>query len=548
MTPPLPTGAQPPGAGRMQWAALKAFMPNLWPKNRMDLKVRVVLALACLVAAKATNVSVPLFLRDAFDALAPTDANAAIVLPVAILIGYGLARVSALAFGEFRDFIFAKVAQHAVRHIALITFRHLHALSLRFHMDRQTGGLNRAIERGAKGIEFLLSYVLFSVLPTLLEITMVCGILWWQLGAEYALITFVTIAFYITFTFSVTEWRTRFRRVMNEMDGNASTKAVDSLLNYETVKYLGNEEHEVRRYDSAMAAYEAAAVKSKTSLSVLNIGQSIIVSIGVTGLMILAAYGVANGTMTIGEFGMVNAYLLQLAVPLNWLGMVYREIRQSLTDMVMLFLLFKIEREGEVVPISPALRTHGGTLVFENVNFGYDPRRPILHDVSFEVPAGKTLAIVGSSGAGKSTISRLLFRFYDVSSGSIQIDDQEIRSVTQQSLRAAIGIVPQDTVLFNDTVYYNIAYGRPDASPSEVEAAARMAQIHDFVTALPDGYQTTVGERGLKLSGGEKQRVAIARTILKGPALLLFDEATSALDTATEQEIQKIKVAKDLAS
>jgi ATP-binding cassette subfamily B protein len=430
------------------------------------------------------------------------------------------------------------VAQRAIRSAGLKTFEHLHALSMRFHLDRRTGAVSRAIERGTKGIDFLLSFMLFNILPTLLEILLVCGILWALFGIWYALITFVCIAGYIAFTVLVTEWRTKFRREMNETDSEAHTKAIDSLLNFETVKYFGNEAHEGRRFDAALRRYEEAAVRSKVSLSLLNIGQGSIIAVGLIALMLMAARGVAQGTMTVGDFVMVNSYLIQLYLPLNFLGFVYREIRQSLTDMEQMFQLLQEGPEIADRPDARPLRVNGGGIAFNDVSFAYDRRRTVLDRVSFAVPAGQTLAIVGPSGSGKSTISRLLYRFYDVTGGAVAIDGQDLRGVTQSSVRAAIGIVPQDTVLFNDTIFYNIAYGRPGATEAEVEAAARLARIHDFVKSLPDGYRTMVGERGLKLSGGEKQRVAIARTILKAPAVLLFDEATSALDTQTEKEIQ----------
>ncbi len=533
---PSPAVAGLPKVG--QRAAFAALLPYLWPQGETALRARVVAAVACLVIAKLANVYIPILFKGMVDALGKPG-TLAIVVPVGLLVAYGLARIMSQGFAELRDGIFAKVAQRAIRRIALITFRHLHHLSLRFHLDRQTGGLTRAIERGAKGIEFLLTFLLFNVVPTLLEIGLVCIILWRLYDFWYAAVTFVTIAGYIWYTFGVTEWRIKFRRRMNETDSEANTKAVDSLLNYETVKYFGNEDHEARRYDVALAGYETAAVKSRTSLSALNVGQAGIIAAGVTLIMLMAANGVAAGRMTIGDFVLVNAYLIQLYMPLNFLGTVYREIRQSLIDMETMFALLRVDVEVEDKPGAPALDVREGRVVFEDVSFGYDARRPILEGVGFEVGPGKTVAIVGPSGAGKSTISRLLFRFYDVSGGRIAIDGQDIRGVTQGSLRAAIGIVPQDTVLFNDTVYYNIAYGRPDAGRDEVEQAARHARIHDFVVALPDGYETKVGERGLKLSGGEKQRVAIARTILKRPQILLFDEATSALDTHTEKEIQK---------
>jgi ATP-binding cassette subfamily B protein len=495
-------------------------------------------AVVLLVGAKLTNVYIPIIYKQAVDILTG-EAGAVVALPIGLLVAYGLARMFAVAFGEMRDAVFAKVVQRAMRTSALRTFEHLHGLSLRYHLDRQTGGLSRVIERGVSGIEFLLNFMIFNIVPTILEILLVCGILWGLFNVWFALVTAVTIFGYIAFSLIVTEWRIKFRREMNDRDTEANTKAIDSLLNYETVKYFGNEPHESRRYDVALQAYERAAIRSKVSLAMLNIGQAGIIGAGLVAIMTMAGMGVVNGTMTIGDFVLVNAYLIQLYMPLNFLGFVYRQIRQSLTDMDAMFNLLEVEREVADDPGAAVLQVAGGEIVFENVDFGYDSRRPILHDVSFTVAPGRTVAIVGPSGAGKSTISRILFRFYDVTGGSVRIDGQDIRHVVQSSLRAAIGIVPQDTVLFNDTVYYNIAYGRPDASPAEIEEAARLARIHDFVMGLPDGYQTRVGERGLKLSGGEKQRVAIARTILKQPAILLFDEATSALDTHTEQEIQK---------
>ncbi len=526
----------PPSGGRLD--TLRALLPHLWPKGDTGLKIRVVVALLCLAVAKLATIYVPILFKQMVDALGHAGATA-IVLPIGLLAAYGLVRVTAQAFSELRDAIFAKVAQRAIRRVALQTFRHLHRLSLRFHLDRQTGGLSRAIERGAKGIEFLLTFVLFNVLPTLLEIALVCGILWRLYDVWFAVVTFVTITGYIAYTFTVTEWRIKFRRRMNESDSEANTKAIDSLLNYETVKYFGNEEHEARRYDVALQRYEKAAIKTRVSLSLLNIGQAAVIALGITVMMGMAAAGVAGGRMTVGDFVLVNAYLIQLYLPLNFLGTVYREIRQALIDMETMFALLGVDVEVADKPGAAPLAVAKGELVFDRVGFGYDPRRPILKDVSFTVPAGHTVAVVGPSGAGKSTISRLLFRFYDVSAGRILIDGQDIRDVLQTSLRAALGIVPQDTVLFNDTIHYNIAYGRTGASRAEVETAARLARIEDFVRALPDGYETKVGERGLKLSGGEKQRVAIARTILKDPPILLFDEATSALDTHTEKEIQK---------
>src|SRR5215475_867701 len=521
-----------------QHTALRQLLPHLWPAGDWDLRARVVLAIGCLVSAKVANVYVPIFFKGMVDALSPKAAGA-IAFPVAMLLAYGGARVLSQTFAELRDGVFAKVAQRAIRRVALRTFEHLHRLSLRFHLERQTGGLSRVIERGAAGIEYFLFFILFNVVPTLLEIALVCGILWDFYNFWFALITFVTITGYIWYTVTVTEWRIKYRRRMNEADEEANTKAIDSLLNYETVKYFSNEPHETRRYDAALQRYEKAGVASRTSLSLLNIGQAAIIAVGLTLMMGLAARGVVGGQMTVGDFVLVNSYLIQLYLPLNFLGTVYREIRQALIDMEKMFSLLQVDVEIEDKPGAPPLQVGRAAVEFENVEFGYDARRPILKGVSFSVPPGKTVAIVGPSGAGKSTISRLLFRFYDVNAGRIAIDGQDIRDVQQQTLRAAIGIVPQDTVLFNDTIYYNIAYGRPDATKEEVERAAKLARIHDFILGLPDGYKSMVGERGLKLSGGEKQRVAIARTILKQPMILLFDEATSALDTHTEKEIQK---------
>lgn len=520
--------------------AVRALMPYLWPRGDVELRVRVVIALVLLVAAKIATVAIPAVFGRAVDALeAGVSAGGVASVPVALLVGYGLLRVGQQGFAELRDFVFAKVGQRAIRRIALKVFEHLHALALRFHMDRQTGGLSRAIERGIKGIDFLLRFMLFSILPTLVEILLVCGILWSMFGFVFSAITFVTVMIYVVFTLIFTEWRLKFRRAMNDSDSEANTKAIDSLLNFETVKYFGNEAHEARRYDESMQRYEKAAVKSLTTLSLLNVGQGLIMALGMTILLVLSGFRVSDGSMSIGQFTAVNLYMMQLFQPLNFLGFVYREIKQSLVDMETMFGLLSENQEVEDNPGSQPLNVADGVVRFEHVSFRYDPRKAVLRDVDFEVPAGHTVAIVGASGAGKSTISRLLFRFYDVDDGRITIDGQDIRDVTQSSLRAAIGIVPQDTVLFNDSIFYNIQYGRPSASPAEVEEAARLAQVHDFVMSLPDGYNARVGERGLKLSGGEKQRVAIARTILKGPKILLFDEATSALDTHTEREIQK---------
>ena len=521
-----------------EWDALKALSRYLWPRHAKEIRLRVLVALGLLALAKLANVYVPILYKEAVDILA-VETSAIVVLPLALILGYGIIRVLSIIFAELRDAVFAKVGQRAVRTVGLETFRHLHGLALRFHLERQTGGLTRSIERGTKGIDFLLTFMLFNIIPTLFEIVLVCAILWAMFDIWFALITFVTVAGYIVFTLLVTEWRIQFRRRMNENDNLANTRAIDSLLNYETVKYFGNEEHEARRFDHALERYETAAVRSKTTLSALNTGQAAIIGIGLTAIMVMAANGIRDGSMTIGDFVLVNTYMIQLYMPLNFLGFVYREIKQSLIDIEAMFHLLNVAPEIEDRPGAPALRPGPGEIVFDRVSFAYDPRRPILKDVSFTVPPGHTVAIVGASGAGKSTISRLLFRFYDVTEGAVRIDGQDVRDVTQTSVREAIGIVPQDTVLFNDTIYYNIAYGRPATStPSEVEEAARLAAIHDFIMATPDGYQTMVGERGLKLSGGEKQRVAIARTILKQPRILLLDEATSALDTHTEREIQ----------
>ncbi|HEV2674034.1 MAG TPA: ABC transporter ATP-binding protein/permease [Aliidongia sp.] len=538
-----PSPAVPRRRGSL--ATLGTLAPYLWPPGELGLRVRVVLAVCCLIVAKAANVYVPILYKRAIDALGGGAGNGATsvaatitAVPLALILAYGSARVLSLIFAELRDAVFARVAQRAIRTLGLQVFRHLHALSLRFHLARQTGGLTRSIERGTKGIETLLQYMLFNILPTLFEIGLVCAILWKLFDWRFAAATFVTVALYIAYTLMITEWRTKYRRQMNEVDSEANTKAIDSLLNYETVKYFGNEEHEAARFDSALQRYERAAVKSQVSLSILNIGQAAIISVGLTIVMYMAGVGIVNHTMTLGDFVLVNTYLVQLYQPLNFFGFVYREIKQSLIDMERMFDLMSVEREIADRPGALPLAVTGATLEFRDVRFGYDPRREILKGVSFTVPAGHTVAVVGPSGAGKSTLSRLLFRFYDVDAGQILIDGQDIRDVTQTSLRATLGIVPQDTVLFNDTITYNIAYGKPGASTAQIEQAARMAHIHDFILAMPDGYQTAVGERGLKLSGGEKQRVAIARTILKDPAITLFDEATSALDTNTEREIQ----------
>ncbi|HKY95002.1 MAG TPA: ABC transporter ATP-binding protein/permease [Kiloniellales bacterium] len=529
----------PPGSASGSLRTLKDLVPYLWADLRPGLRWRVVLALLLLLAAKGATVAVPVLLGWAVDDLSPKDASLALALPIGLILAYGAARVTSLAFAELRDALFAKVAQHAVRDMALKVFRHLHALSLRFHLERQTGGLNTALERGTKGVQFLLFYVLFSILPTLVELLLVLGVLWVTFGWTFPAITLATVVLYVGYTYVVTEWRIRLRREMNESDQQANTKAIDSLLNYETVKYFGNEEHEASRYDLALAAYEKAAVKSRTSLSLLNIGQGVVIAFGVTTVMLLAGSGVLAGRLTLGEFVQANTFLIQLYIPLNMLGVVYREIKQSLIDLERMEQLLAERQEIADRPGAPDLVVTGGRVSFERVSFAYDPRRPVLQDVSFEIPPGRTLAVVGATGSGKSTLARLLFRFYDVTGGSIAIDGQDLREVTQASLRHAIGIVPQDAVLFNDTLAYNIEYGRPGASAAEIEEAARLAALSDFVARLPDGWQTRVGERGLKLSGGEKQRVAIARAILKDPAILIFDEATSALDSLTEREVQQ---------
>ena len=523
-------------------AAIRSLAPYIWPQESVETRVRVVLAMLLLVGAKVANVYVPIFYKHAVDALTPAGgagagAGAAVAIPLGLIVAYGLARVTSLVFAELRDAVFATVAQRTIRKVALSVFRHLHALSLRFHLERQTGGLTRSLERGTRAIESLLRYTLFSIVPTLVEIVLVCAILWKLFSIWFALATFVTVMGYILYTFFVSEWRIKFRRLMNDTDSKANTKAIDSLLNYETVKYFGNEEHEARRYDGALQSYEAAAVRSQQSLSLLNVGQSAIISLGLAVVMGMAAKGIADGTMSLGDFVLVNTYLLQLYQPLNFFGVVYREIKQSLIDIESMVTLLAVDREVADSPHAKPLQIDGVELRFENVEFGYDPRRAILKDVSFTVPAGKTVAIVGPSGAGKSTMSRLLYRFYDVQSGAVEIDGQDVRDVTQKSLRAVIGMVPQDTVLFNDSIAYNIRYGRPDATDAEVREAADLAQIGKFIESLPKGYDTPVGERGLKLSGGEKQRVAIARTLLKNPPILILDEATSALDSRTEAEI-----------
>ena len=540
-SPPLPA----PQLGG--WRTIRSLLPYLWPEGDTGARVRVVVALSLLVLAKAATVYVPIVYARAVDALAPKDHL--LTVPFGLIVAYGLLRVASSGFAELRDAVFAAVQQRTVRKVAVQTFEHLHRLSLRYHLDRQTGGLSRAIERGTNGIESVLRLAVFSIMPTLLEVALVTVILWRMFDWRFAMVTLVAVSLYIGFTFGFTNWRVRFRRAMNDMDSDAQTKAVDSLLNYETVKYFGNEAHEARRFDEARARYERAAVKSQVTLNMLNLGQAGIIAAGLALVMLMAAKGVQDGSLTVGQFVLVNTYLIQLYQPLNFLGFVYREIKQGFVDMEGMFRLLSVHQEVADRPgaeVLPAHRADGaagavqspGAVAFEDVRFGYTPAREILRGVSFEVQAGQKLAIVGPTGAGKSTISRLLFRFYDATAGRVLVDGTDVRDLTQASLRAAIGVVPQDTVLFTDTIRYNIASGRPGASQEEVERAARLAQVHDFVMRLPDGYDTRVGERGLKLSGGEKQRVAIARTILKNPRILILDEATSALDTRTEREIE----------
>ena len=533
-SPPLTTSPTTPA--RSDWDTLKRLFPYLW-----DYKWRVLAALSFMLFAKLGNVGVPLLLKNLVDTMniKPGDAQALLVVPAALLLGYGLLRLSTSLFTELRELVFSKATEGASRKISLEVFRHLHALSLRFHLERQTGGMTRDIERGTRGVHSLISYSLYSIIPTLIEVTLVLSILAVKFDMWFAWITLAALVCYITFTVTVTEWRTKFRKEMNELDSSAHSRAIDSLLNYETVKYFNNENFEAKRYDEHLERYRKAAVKSQRTLSLLNSGQQLIIAIGLVAMLWRATQGVVDGRMTLGDLVMVNAFMIQLYIPLGFLGVIYREIKQSLTDLDKMFTLMEKEREIADEPGAQAIQINASPAVkFQNVSFAYDPARPILKDVSFDIPSGKTVAVVGPSGAGKSTLARLLFRFYDVQQGHITIAGQDIKRVTQASVRQAIGIVPQDTVLFNDTVEYNIAYGQTGATKAQVEEAAKSARIHDFIASTPLGYNTMVGERGLKLSGGEKQRVAIARTLLKNPPVVIFDEATSALDSANERAIQ----------
>ena len=528
--------AAAPAVPVSDWQTLQRLFPYLW-----EYKWRVMAALSFMVGAKLSNVGVPVLLKNLIDSMTPqpTGAQVLLVVPVALLLGYGMLRLSVSAFTELRELIFAKATQGAARTIALQTFSHLHELSLRFHLERQTGGMSRDIERGVKGIESLIAYSLYSIVPTLIEVLLVLTILGVQFDKWYAIITLCALGLYIYFTVVVTEWRTQFRKQVNEFDSSAHTRAIDSLLNYETVKYFGNEAFEAKRYDEKLDKLRRARIKAQNSLSALNIGQQIIIAVALVAMLWRATQGVVQGHMTLGDLVMINAFMIQLYIPLSFLGVIYREIKQSLTDLDRMFTLLEKEREVADSPDAQALSLASPpSIAFENIHFAYETDRPILQGLSFQIPAGKTVAVVGPSGSGKSTLARLLFRFYDVQQGVVRIDGHPINMLTQSSVRQAIGIVPQDTVLFNDTVYYNIAYGRPTASREQVEQAARDARIHDFIASTPQGYETMVGERGLKLSGGEKQRVAIARTLLKNPPILIFDEATSALDSSNERAIQ----------
>jgi ATP-binding cassette subfamily B protein len=533
------TSADMPETPASGTATLRRVLPYLWPDGQGWVKRRVVLSLLLLVLAKLVAFTAPYIYKLAVDALVTPDPAQMVMLgAVGLTVAFGLARLGGVLGNELRDVVFVRVGQRALRALALETFTHIHRLSLRYHITRKTGGLSRIIERGVKGVDFLLRFMLFSIGPLTLELTLVSIFFAWYFGLTYMVVVVSTIALYVTFTFKITEWRVKIRRQMNDQDTDANQKAIDSLLNFETVKYFNAEAREAARYDTAMAAYEGLAVKTGYSLSLLNAGQSLIITSGLVGVMVMAGFGVQAGTLTVGDFVMVNAYMIQITMPLGFLGTVYREIRQALVDMGEMFGLLGQPAEVKDKPNAAALRVTGGEVQFDDVHFAYDPERAILKGLSFTLKPGQRIAFVGPSGAGKSTIARLLFRFYDVTGGAVRIDGQDLRDVTQTSLHQMIGIVPQDTVLFNDTIYYNIAYGNPDAGRDAIEAAAKAARIHDFIISLPQGYQTTVGERGLKLSGGEKQRVGIARTLLKNPPILVLDEATSALDTQTEQDIQ----------
>ena len=542
---PTPAPADLPPSVRVErstFQTIVSLLPYLWPVGNPGARVRVVIAMVFMILSKVATVYVPIVYGRIIDTMTPKDLTA-FVVPIALILAYGAIRIGSAGFGEIRDALFASVQQRAVRLLALRTFRHLHAVSLRFHLDRQTGGLSRVIDRGVLGMQSVLRLAVFNVVPTALELVMVTAIIWHMFDWRYAVVTCLAVVVYVAFTAVLAGRRGRYRRTMNDTDNDASTKSLDSLINYETVKYFGNEEHEAQRYDHALARYERAAVRVQVSLNALNLGQAAIIAVGLTLIMLLAASGMRDGSMTVGKFVVVNTYLMQLYQPLNFLGVVYMTIKQGLVDMEQMFALLRVSQEIRDKPGAKALTAHlsegsAGEVIFQDVRFGYQANRATLKGVSFTVPAGGKLAIVGPTGAGKSTINRLLYRFYDVTAGRILIDGQDLRDVTQDSLRQAIGVVPQDTVLFNDTIRYNIGYGRPGASQDDIERAAKLAQVHDFVLKLPEGYDTKVGERGLKLSGGEKQRVAIARTILKDPRILILDEATSALDTRTEQEIQ----------
>ena len=516
----------------------KLLFPFLWPKNRKDLKIRVLLTLFSMILAKIASVYTPLILGDAVDSLTNLSSglNLLLYVPIALIISYGVVRIASFAFGEIRDALFSKVSQNAIRRVSLKIFKHLHYLSLDFHLSRQTGGLNRYIDRGTKGIDFLLRYVLFNVVPTFIELMLVIGILFALYGYEYALITLVTITIYIVLTFTITQWRIQFRKDMNKADNDASTKMIDSLLNFETVKYFNNEKHEFNRLDESLEKYEYSANKNRMSLSLLNVSQTLVIMTGITIMLTLSVFGIKNNTISVGGFVVINAYMLQLYQPLNFLGTIYREIRQSLIDMENMFNLLNEKNTVEDNGLNK-IAINNSEISFKNISFGYHSNRPIINNISFDLKKGKSLAIVGPTGAGKSTISKLLFRFYDPSNGEILINSKNIKNYEQESLRQIIGIVPQDTVLFNDTIYYNISYGKPGSTREEIINAAKIAGIHNFIESIPEQYNTIVGERGLKLSGGEKQRVAIARTVLKNPSIFFFDEATSALDSSTEKEI-----------